>query len=428
MLFNRCKHAPDQISIGAFPSRSLEKVVALIPAHNEQDFIARTIEGILQQTRRPDLTVVICDNCTDDTYAIASSFDVLAVQTINNTNKKSGALSWAWKIFAQDADLVVFADADTFLAPNAVEDWVEEFRSNPTLGGSSAKFTMNRFEPIRPTSFQGTNFLFEKSKNSDFRKGSKLPTSVQTIKETLAIKFYYYFAAILVRLQIAEFARWTSTGLQRGWTSVLAGTACAIRNSLLKEVGNRQDREGPWSYHSQVEDFELTYRIRELGYLCVISPTVRAYTDAMKTIPSLWAQRMKWQVGTVEDLITLGVNRLTLLDWYQQLLGLFAAITRVVWVILLLLAMTPYGSLSENPIWFIISSVFILSDTIQSFLIPNRDKKDTLLAILLIPQELFAWLRALWFAVSWFEVLVGRMTNKRKDHWSIQYVAEKEKI
>lgn len=148
----------------------------------------------------------------------------------------------------------------------------------------------------------------------------------------------------------------------------------------------------------------------------------------MKTIPSLWAQRMKWQVGTVEDLITLGVNRLTLLDWYQQLLGLFAAITRVVWVILLLLAMTPYGSLSENPIWFIISSVFILSDTIQSFLIPNRDKKDTLLAILLIPQELFAWLRALWFAVSWFEVLVGRMTNKRKDHWSIQYVAEKEKI
>ena len=69
--------------------------------------------------------------------------------------------------------------------------------------------------------------------------------------------------------------------------------------------------DGPWSYASDVEDFELTYRLRRLGHACKVSYTVRAYTDAMVTVRALWAQRMKWQGGTVEDLLRIGVNRLT---------------------------------------------------------------------------------------------------------------------
>jgi len=47
-----------------------------------------------------------------------------------------------------------------------------------------------------------------------------------------------------------------------------------------------------------------------------------------------------------------------------------------------------------------------------------------LLAGLLIPQEIFCWMRAGWFLRAWFDVLVGKFTGKRKDRWALQYKAE----
>src|SRR5690606_29150871 len=115
--------------------------------------------------------------------------------------------------------------------PNALGDWESQMDADQTIGGSSSKFTM-----LAPD--------------------------------------------ILSRIQKAEFATWTQTALDRGETTVLAGTGCCIRNSALREIASRDDRDGPWCYTSATEDFELTYRIRELGYRCVVSPTVRAYTDS----------------------------------------------------------------------------------------------------------------------------------------------------
>jgi len=369
------KYVKNPTITNSIASTSPVRVVVLIPAHNEAGSIASTIEAQLAQSRVADRIVVISDNSTDQTYEIAARYPVLATKTVNNKHKKSGALNWAWRNFAQDADIVVCLDADTVLPSNAIHDWVEEFRKNPVLGGSSSKFTM----------------LGEST---------------------------------IVRLQRAEFAKWTTTGLRRGWTSVLAGTGCAIRNSVLKQVTELDDRDGPWSYDSMVEDFELTYQIRRMGYLCQISPTVRAYTDAMKSYKTLWAQRMKWQVGTVEDLVSIGFNRLTAIDWLQQALGLFAAVLRILWVALLIIAATPYGSLSHSIYWLLIPLIFIVSDTAQAYLIPHRDRKDILLAAALIPQEFFAWMRAGWFLSAWYEVLVGKVTRRRKDRWSMQYAAE----
>jgi poly-beta-1,6-N-acetyl-D-glucosamine synthase len=351
------------------------RIVALVPAHNEAGSIEATVEALLAQERLPDRIVIVCDNCTDDTFELASKYEgITAVRTVENAHKKSGALNWAWQTYARDADLVVTLDADTELPPNAVGDWAAEFVADPSLGGSSSKFTM-----------RGDEFL--------------------------------------VRLQRAEFARWTDTGLRRGWTSVLAGTGCTIRNSCLLEVADRDDREGPWTYASEVEDFELTYRIRELGYHCHISPTVRAYTDAMKDVKSLWAQRMKWQVGTVSDLLDFGWNPLTRVDWIQQAAGLAAAFVRFMWLALTIFALLLH-TYHFTPIWFAPTAVFILNDTKAALRIPHRDRLDVLLAALLLPQEFFAWMRAGWFLAAWQEVLAGRITGKKKDRWAMQYQAE----
>jgi biofilm PGA synthesis N-glycosyltransferase PgaC len=337
-------------------------VVVLIPAHNEEASIGATVQALLRQERIPDRIVVIADNCTDETIAVAASLRhpaLVVTETRNNRDKKCGGLNAAWRRYGLDADIVVCLDADTVLPPNAIGDWIAEFAAEPSLAGSSSKFTM-----------PGTAFL--------------------------------------VRLQRAEFAKWTDSSLRRGWTSVLAGTACAIRNSVLHEVVRTHRRYGPWLHASQVEDFELTYRIRELGM-----PTIRA----------LWGQRMKWQVGTVEDLLRFGVNRRTFLDWRQQAAGLLAAAVRFGWLFFTVLY-AALGILHFAPFWFFVPLLFIANDVKQALRIPNRDRWDVVLAALLLPQEAFAWMRACWFVAAWHEVIRSRITGTRKDRWTMQYAAE----
>lgn len=364
-------HASREHAPGA--PRERLRIVTLIPAHDEADAIARTIDAVLAQERVPDHIVVIPNGCTDATAEIARGYgpSITVMELPRLEHKKSEALNRAWIQYGQDADVIVCLDADTALPPNAIADWEREMLEHPDLGGSSSKFTM---------------------------LGGDL----------------------LTRLQRAEFAKWTDVALARGWTSVLAGTGCAIRGEALREVVGSDGREGPWSYSSTVEDFELTYVIRRLGYRCQVSPTVRAYTDSMKTVRALWGQRMKWQVGTAEDLLALGVNRLTALDWMQQATGIAMALIRLLWVTVLALQIAT-GTLAFSAVWMLlVPAAFIGLEVYSALRIPHRDRLDLVCALTIVPGEFFAWLRAGWFLRAWFDVLTG----VKRDRWSAQYAAE----
>lgn len=355
-------------------------VVALIPAYNEEMSIGATIEALLAQTRVPDRIVVIPNGCTDNTAEVARSYQLrrnplIVMELPKLKHKKSEALNRAWNAYGQDADVILCIDGDTTLPDNAVADWEKEMVANPMLGGSSSKATM-----------LGPNFW--------------------------------------TRMQRSEFAMWNDHALRRGWTTVLVGTGCAINGEALRRVVSETGREGPWSYDSQVEDFELTCRIRERGYICHVSPTVRAYTDSMKSFKTLWNQRMKWQVGTVEDLLSMGVNRLTLLDWWQQVVALTMTLVRLLWITLIVLQIT-LGLFEFNWIWWIvIPAIFSIGGGIMTNRIPFRDKYDVLIGYTVFISEFFSAIRSAWFVAAWLEVLWSRLTGRRKDRWEIQYAAE----
>lgn len=351
-------------------------VTALIPAYNEEESIVQTVVSLRQQTRVPDRIVVLANNCTDRTAELARSVPGVIVEDLQfpgmSAKAKAHALNYGWRKYARDAYMVVGLDADTVMPPNAVADWLSEMENDPGLGGSSSKFTM---------------------RGSDW----------------------------LTRLQRSEFSRWSETSIKRGHTSVLAGTGCAVRGVAMAEVAHRDDREGPWSYGSTVEDFEMTYRLRELGWRCQVSRTVPAYTDSMKTLKALWNQRIKWSVGTVEDLLAFGVNHLTVRDWGQQVLGLMSAIVRVLWVMLWIVGAIT-GLLHPNWTWWAFTALFVVLDFIAALKIPGRDKIDVLLAVILVPNEIFAWMRAGWFVASWWLVVTGQ--SKTRNLWAAQYTAE----
>lgn len=352
------------------------RVVVLVPAYNEAGSIGATLDGLMRQDRPADLIVVVPNGCTDSTAREARKYPVTVMELPRLEHRKSEALNRAWAQYAYDADVLVCLDADTVLPPNALAAWEAEFNGGEgvLLGGSSSKFTMQ--DP-----------------------------------------------GLLSRLQKAEFATWTDTALRRGRTSVLAGTGCAINNAVLRQIAARDDRDGPWVYTSQVEDFELTYRIRELGYVCQVSPDVRAYTDSMKSIKALWGQRMKWQVGTVEDLLDLGLNRLTLRDWAQQAMGLLGVFLKLLWITVIALSLS-LGVFQVVLFWWLVPILFVALDVKRALRIPHWDWKDVLIAATFFPQELFMWLRSGWFLASWSAVLTTKITRRRIDRWEAQYTAE----
>jgi hypothetical protein len=235
------------------------KTVVVVPAHNEQDSIGRTIQALLAQTRRPDRIIVVADNCTDKTVEIARRFGrrVTVVETVGNKDRKVGALATAWREYvAYGFDYMLGVDADTVLAPHTLEDLERELEANPKVGGVMARYTFD-------TEYGATKW-----------------------------------ARLLIRLQRMEFAAWTLDMLHRKRnTYVLGGQATLFRVSALQEVVEGEKRFSPWDPEAQVEDMELTWALTARGWETKVSSSARAFAGPMITLKSLWAQRRKWDEG-----------------------------------------------------------------------------------------------------------------------------------
>jgi hypothetical protein len=63
---------------------------------------------------------------------------------------------------------------------------------------------------------------------------------------------------------------------------------------------------------------------------------------------------------------------------------------------------------------------FAVTDWIMAARIPHCTWRDRVNAVALVPQDLFAYMRAGWFIYAWTEVLSG----SEKDRWTVQYQSE----
>jgi 1,2-diacylglycerol 3-beta-glucosyltransferase len=95
------------------------RLLVLIPAHNESALVARCVRSLLRQTYPQDLyeVMVIADNCTDDTAAIAARAGAKVLRrTEPDARGKGQALRWAMdRVLDTEpvADAVVVVDADS---------------------------------------------------------------------------------------------------------------------------------------------------------------------------------------------------------------------------------------------------------------------------------------------------------------------------
>jgi cellulose synthase/poly-beta-1,6-N-acetylglucosamine synthase-like glycosyltransferase len=102
---------------------SRQSIAILVPAHNEGLGLLHTLEDIKTQLRPGDRLVVVADNCTDNTAAVARTAGVEITER-NDLSKigKGYALEWGIQHLAVNPPaIVVIIDADCRLTPNSLD-------------------------------------------------------------------------------------------------------------------------------------------------------------------------------------------------------------------------------------------------------------------------------------------------------------------
>jgi cellulose synthase/poly-beta-1,6-N-acetylglucosamine synthase-like glycosyltransferase len=100
-----------------------ERVAVVIPAHNESTGVPPAIRDIKAQLRPQDRLIVVADNCTDDTAAVAAAAGADVIERIDTARIGKGyALDFAINHLAKDPPaVVIFIDADCRVAEGSTE-------------------------------------------------------------------------------------------------------------------------------------------------------------------------------------------------------------------------------------------------------------------------------------------------------------------
>jgi cellulose synthase/poly-beta-1,6-N-acetylglucosamine synthase-like glycosyltransferase len=342
-------------------------VTVLIPAHNEEVSLPATLESLQAQSRPPERVIVVADNCSDSTMLVAEASGVEAVQTVENTHKKAGALNQVLKRLLPglgDNDLVMVMDADTGLSERFLEVAVQRFTDDRALMAVGGLF---RGEP-------GHGLIGQFQRNEYIR----------------------YERDIRRR---------------RGRVFVLTGTASVFRSGALRTVAESRGRSIPgangcvYDTAALTEDNELTIAIKSLGGLMISPRECTVVTELMPTWPMLWAQRLRWQRGALENLGAYGITRQTFRYWAQQFGIGYGVIALWSFLLMMLVMVLALDHWVWFPFWVGLGMVFMVERMVTAWKAGIRGR---LLALPLLPEIFYDLFLEAVYVKGVLDISVGR--------------------
>ena len=119
-----CARSMDTVTSSASaPVDNRARVAVLVPAHNEADGIADTVQSILSQLLPGERVLVVADNCSDDTAIVGASAGAEVIVRKDAERRGKGyALDFGIRhLEAQPPEVVLIIDADCLLQAGAVE-------------------------------------------------------------------------------------------------------------------------------------------------------------------------------------------------------------------------------------------------------------------------------------------------------------------
>jgi cellulose synthase/poly-beta-1,6-N-acetylglucosamine synthase-like glycosyltransferase len=323
------------------------KVTVLIPAHNEGNQITETIASLKSQERRPDRVIVIADNCTDTTAALAQLCGAEVIATRGNRHKKAGALNQILKrllpyLGLEDAVLVM--DADSALDRGFIHNGVKYLATG-------------RYAAIGGT-FTG-------------KPGGGAVGAFQ-------------------RNEYARYAR--DVRRLSGKALVLTGTATLFRALTLHEVGAARGSGrlpgGDHVYDVRVltEDNELTLAILHLDLRILCPRECTLTTEVMATWGDLSRQRLRWKRGALENLMDYGWTSVTRAYWGRQLLSLIGIIVTFTYLATVAYSFIWLGGIRLSPVWTAVTAIFIIERVVT---VRSRGLVQMAIAAVLVVEMIF---------------------------------------
>jgi poly-beta-1,6-N-acetyl-D-glucosamine synthase len=323
--------------------------IALVPAHNEETGIVKTVRSLFNQSLSPDMVIVMADNCSDRTVELARETGAYVVETVHNRAKKAGALNQGLAMvlpWLEDTDFVICQDADGELS----EDWVRNALwafgvKGKGLGGLSGAIVAR----------QPTNFI-ERAQAVEYARGTRLMSR------------------------------------QNGKVHVLSGAASMFPVHVFREIAAARGSRLPGSpgtyfmEDSLTEDYELTLAIRHLGYDCTSTKRCPVITDIMPTVEMLEVQRLRWYRGAMESLWLYGWNSITRTTWLGVAFTFFSSLLFPAALLALVLSWLLWDTL-PNPMYWFLLPIFMAENIVVARRVADRKSLQT--AILFFPLWLY---------------------------------------
>ncbi len=235
-------------------SDPVPKFAVLVPAHNEAIGIGTTLKTLLCEVDDPVHIVLIADNCTDNTAAVARSFGVTVVERQDLQHQGKGyALDYGLNYLeSAQLDVLVMVDADCVVSPGSLLQIVR------------LAFWQNR--PVQAV------YLMEPPVSSSQKD------SISTL-------------AFLVKNWVRP------AGLaQFGLPCLLTGTGMAFPWSVIRQVSLASG--------NLVEDMQLSVDLAIAGYPPQFCAEARVTGCLPQQQSSAKSQRTRWEHGHLQTLQT----------------------------------------------------------------------------------------------------------------------------
>jgi biofilm PGA synthesis N-glycosyltransferase PgaC len=219
----------------------------IIPAFNEADSIADTIQSLLAQTVLAESIIVVDDCSTDATGDVAASLGVKVVRPPQNTGSKAGAQNFVLPAIHTRYTMAI--DADTTLAPDAIEKLLEKM-SEPGISAAC---------------------------------GFVIPRNVRTIWERG--RYVEYMFAFTFYKQVQEY-----------YEKPLIASGCFSMYQTDALVAHRG-----WGVRTLAEDMDLTWSMYQSGEKVRFVPEAVCYPIEPHTFSFMSRQLKRWSHGFVQN-------------------------------------------------------------------------------------------------------------------------------
>ncbi len=236
------------------------RVSVVIPAWNEEVGLLRTVKSIIANTYRNVEIVVINDGSTDASHRLMEQFvakkswqkkrpDLLLRYVYKENGGKGTALNTG--IEHSTGEIILTVDADSVLAPHAIERLVTYFEDDKIDAAvGNVKIARNR--------------------------------TLIGLLQQLEYQFgFYYKRAHSVM----------------GAEYIFGGACAAFRKSKTFEL------IGLFDTSNRTEDIEMSLRTRYHGLHSVYAEDVISYTEGASTIRGLINQRLRWKKGRFDTFL-----------------------------------------------------------------------------------------------------------------------------